>query len=472
MDLRQQQKLTQRMSLTPQMKQSLRLLQLPLLELKEYLHTQIEENPVLEQSKQKEDPQESLSIKKLDRLLELNEIGNIHNHNSPDQAIKELQDKQRYRENIITKGICLHDNLMRQLRLLKLKSRDFIIAEAIIADIDENGYLCSSLSELATLIKKYPRIKDEKISKKNIEDMLCVVQAFEPTGIAARNLKECLLIQLKNKNIENQLVLVLINNHLVDIAKNKIALICKKLKKSISQVKNAMKIISFLEPKPGRIFDNQEVIRTKSAIPDVILEKSEGKMEIIINTRWLPNLSINRQYKKLLKSSGTNDSVREYLKQKIKSATWLIKSLSQRDETIRKISECILSMQKDFLKSGDFSKLKPLTLKQIAKKIGRNESTISRVVSSKYIRTPVGTYKLNSFFSSYLSSTDGEKISTEHIKSLIDEFIEEESPQKPLRDSAIAEILKSKGIQIARRTIAKYREELDIPAYHQRKNHT
>jgi RNA polymerase sigma-54 factor len=473
MDLKQQQKLAQRMSLTPQMKQSLKLLQLPLFELKEYLQAQVEENPVLEQARQKEGPEELISAKKLNKLLELSERSkDPTNYNSPNQTMKEMQDKQRYRENIITKGICLHDNLIGQLRLLKLTPLNFIIAEAIISDIDENGYLLSSLDQLTALIKKHPLIKEKKISKKNIEDMLAVVQTFEPVGIAARNLKECLLIQLKAKNIKNQTAHTLICSHLVDIAKNKTATIAKKLKKPVCEIKEAMKIISFLEPKPGRIFDSQEMIAAKSSIPDVILEKNEGKLEVIINTRWLPTLSINKHYKKLLKSDETTDSVKEYLNQKIKSATWLIKTLSQRDETIRKISECILSMQGDFLQSGNFAHIKPLTLKQVAKKIGRNESTISRVVSSKYIRTPVGTYKLNSFFSSHLSTEKGEKISTEHIKSLINDIIEDEPPQKPLRDNAIAKALKNKGIQIARRTVAKYREELDIPPYHQRKTPT
>jgi RNA polymerase sigma-54 factor len=466
MDLHQRQKMTQRMSLTPQMKQSLHLLQLPLIELRGYLEAQIEENPVLE-AKEKD---RSLSEKRLKKLLEVNEKSGPPQYNSPDQSTKELQDKQRYRENIITKDLCLHDHLMGQLRLLNLPKDEYLIAEAIIADIDENGYLRSSLEEITALLQKKIPFNEVKIRKNKVENMLVVVQTFEPAGIAARSLKECLMIQLNGKKNPNPLTAALINGHLPDIAKNKAVLIAKKLKKPLAEIRRSIKEISLLEPKPGRLFDNQQTVEAKSSIPDVILEKNHGKLEVIVNTRWLPTLSVNKQYKQLLKSGDTSQEVKEYLNQKVKSASWLIKALAQRDETIRKISECILLTQKDFLNSGDFSRLKPLTLKEIANKVGRNESTVSRVVNSKYIRTPIGTYKLNSFFSARLPTSTGEHVSNERIKSLVHEIIEEENPDKPFRDSAIAKMLTDKGIKIARRTIAKYREELGIPAYHQRKN--
>jgi len=470
MDIKQRQKLSQRLALSPQMKQSLRLLQLPLLELKTYLETQVEENPVLEHKAAEKRLEESFSEEKIKKILSLSEKHTEgSDYNSPVDGLDGLQKRQRYRESIITKEPSLYDHLLRQLRMHRLTPRTSIIGEHIIADIDENGYLRSSTEELQAQLKGHPALGEKKITKQEFEDVLALIQTFDPAGIAAKNLKECLLLQLKAANRGHSLAYHIVSHHLVDIAKKKKSEIAKKLKKSLPEIEKALREIAGLEPKPGQAFSSHQPLDAKSNLPDVIVQKNEGKFEIIVNTVWLPTISINKQYKRLLQSQTTADHLKQYLRQKIKAATWLIKALKQRDETIRKIAQCIATIQADFLESGDLSHLKPLTLKQVAQQVQRNESTVSRVVNSKYIHTPVGTFKLNSFFSTHLATSSGEHISSERIKSFIAEIIAEEQPCRPLRDNTIAKMLQARGIRIARRTIAKYREELKVPAYHRRK---
>ncbi|MFH1771753.1 MAG: RNA polymerase factor sigma-54 [Candidatus Omnitrophota bacterium] len=468
MELKQTQKLSQKMALTPKMKQSLYMLALPLLELKSYLENQVEENPVIEQQQPLEELEESLFSKNTRELLDLSKNSPITDSLFDADSSGDEDKKQNFRQSLITKKPSLHEFLLRQLRMHKLDEITYLLAESIISDIDENGYLICPLEEiLESIIAKnlYPTIN---LTIDGLKNALSLVQSFEPSGIGARNLKECLIIQLKTKNKPNSLAHKIVENYLLEASKNKSAFIAKKLKAPVEEVTKAIKEIYHLNPKPGRTFSQEELSLRKPLVADIIIEKISGKYEILLNTGLLPKINISENYKKMLKAKNTCEDTKRYLNQKIRSALWLIKAVSQREETMRKIAKCILAIQKEFIEHGDLSYLKPLTLKDVAERVGRNESTISRVVNSKYMQTPVGTFKLNFFFSSHLKNAQGDKISTESIKSLIFNLIQNEQPQAALKDSVMSQILNRQGIRIARRTVAKYREELKIPPYHLR----
>ena len=468
MNIKQTQKLTQRMALTPQMKQSIHILALPILELKNYLENQMEKNPILEREKTNQSTEEPLSEDSIKAILGLSEATRDTHYNSQDYSSEEIKEKKHYRESLVTKQLNFQEHLLRQLRFHNLNQKDSLIGEYIIAHIDENGYLKLSNDEIADILNK-AKSYAEQIHKKEVEKVLKIIQTFEPIGVGAKNLKECLLIQLKAKKISDVLLYKIVEGYLPEVARHKVQFISKKLKVPLEKVKDALEAIANLEPKPGRLFAQEQTFYNRTMIPDVTVEKLADKYEIRVNSQWLPSLKINQRYKDILRSPQISADTKKYIEEKIKSALWLVKSVAQREETIRKIADCIVNLQKEFLESGDPACLKPLNLKQVANKIGRNESTVSRVVNNKYIQTPSGIFKMNSFFSTHLKTYQGDEISTENIKSLIFDLISNETPSKPIKDSAIASELKRSGIKIARRTIAKYREELKILPYHQRK---
>ncbi|RKY33645.1 MAG: RNA polymerase sigma-54 factor [Candidatus Omnitrophota bacterium] len=473
MEIKQTQKLTQRLALTPQMRQSLYILQLPLLELKSYIENQVEENPVLEyEYSSKESPkyEEESSLEKIEKLIKIGEEEreNIATY-AYEYTSEEIRKKQNYKETLLTKEITLYEHLLRQLRIYPLKKWELEIGEFIIGNIDEDGYLRISIDEIITSLKESKLADSETITKESVERILRLIQSFDPVGVGARNLKECLLIQLKARNTQNSLVYKIVEGYLPEIAKNRIKFIAQRLKKSPQKIKEAIKIISHLEPKPGRRYSQEKRSYITSSVPDVIIEKINNKYEVIVNTKGLPPLKINNQYKALLKSNKVSKEIKEYIRTQLNSALWLIKAILQREKTIRKIVECLIQVQREFFERGDPSLIKPLTLKEIGKIIKRSESTISRVVNNKYIQTPFGIFRLDTFFTKHLSTIKGEKIPTHNIKSFISHLIEEESPKNPLKDGEIAKLLRKEGIKIARRTVAKYREELKIPPSHLRK---
>ncbi|MGD9015635.1 MAG: RNA polymerase factor sigma-54, partial [Candidatus Omnitrophota bacterium] len=378
---------------------------------------------------------------------------------------EEAQKKQSYRESLVTKGPTLQEHLIRQLRMQELDENEYKIAELIIGNIDQNGYFQSSIEDIVqALSSKGIEVKSEDANK-----ILAILQTFDPIGIGARDLKECLIIQLKAKEKQNSLCYQIVEHYLPDLARNKLKNIAKALKVSLDKIKEAAKEISLLEPKPGRAFTQSETRRVISRSPDIIVEKIDEQYEVIVNNRELPKLKISAQYKNLLNRKDTPEETKNYLKEKINSALWLIKAVMQRQDTIRRIAECIIDIQKDFFAQGQEEQLKPLTLQEVAQRVGRNESTISRVVNNKYIQTPYGIFKLDYFFSGSYQTEQGEAISSEAVKSQIIALIDEEDHQHPLSDDKIVKLFKAQGINIARRTIAKYREELKIPPSHQRK---
>lgn len=453
------QKLTQKMALTPQMRQSIHILQLPLLELKAYMEQQLEENPALEDIQQKPETKESsaadIEIEKLAELAD-QDRKDFEDDFDSGHSQQELKKKHDYLEGLLTKPVTLQEHLLRQLRLQPLNEADYKIGEFIIGEADENGYFQGDLEALAEKLK---------VSSRDVQNMLSLIQTFEPPGVGARNLKECLLIQLNSGGRHNSLAYRVAENHLTDLAKHKVESIARQLKVTPEAVKLALKEISYLEPKPGRAFYQSEARRI---LPDVIVEKMGDGYEITVNGRELPPLKISAQYKGLLKKKDTPEEVKKYLKERLGSAIWLIKAVSQRQETIRRVAEYMVQKQNEFFEYGH-GHLKPLTMKEVAEKVERNESTISRVVNSKYIQTPYGIFALSYFFSgSFRTDTEGD-ISADTVKTRIASLIESEDGQHPLSDAGIVHILRSQGLGVARRTIAKYREELKILPSHLRK---
>lgn len=457
MDIRQTQKLSQKLTLTPLMRQSLKILELPLLELKSYLETEMEENPVLKC----EEPirEESSLSERIEQLMDQEQtLADYSLIESPD----ELKKKRDYKENLISKLPTLEEHLLKQLRVCHLTKKQHRIGECILTNLDENGYLTLTFEEIiANLNKKHP---DEKVDKKDIEDILKLIANFDPVGIAAKNLKECLLIQLKLKKQEHSLAYKIVNQHLPELIKNKTKIIAKKLKVSKEDVDLAIRQISTLNPRPGKSFEAATTQTIVLSVPDIIINE---KSEIIINSGFLPKLRISNYYLNLLKSKKVSDKTKKYIQEKINSALGLMKSISQRESTVCKIVEHIVKIQKEFFESGDRSLINPLSHKEIAKIVQRNESTVSRVINSKYIQTPHGTFKLDYFFSKSLDTTEGKKVSQEHVKHKILDILTEKEGQN-LKDSQIVELLKEQGLKMARRTVAKYRKQLNIPAYYQR----
>lgn len=455
------QKLSLSLTLTPQMKQSLHILQLPLLELAGFVQAELEENPTLERDDSKED---AALHDKMERLIERDDdiAGDFS-----DSTIKDLQKKRDYRESLITQEPTLGEHLLQQLRIQGLDERLFKIGEFLIGSLDDNGYLNSSLEEITNLLNSKV-FKTDPVIKKDAEKILEVIHTFDPAGVGARNLKECLLIQLTLKRRKTSLAYKIVKNYLADLLNRKYKHIGKKLKVPFTEIEEAVAEIGRLEPKPGRSYEQTQSGEIVRVIPDVVLEKVNDKYEIIINTKWVPRLRLSPYHLELLRCKSTPAHTKQYIRKKIRAALGLIQAITQREQTIRDITKEILKIQKRFFEQGDSSHLEPLILKDIAKKIKRNESTVSRVVSKKYIQTPYGVYRLDYFFSGSLLTEDGQAVSQEHIKSKLLTLIDEEDPKKPLRDSAIVRLLQKDGLKIARRTIAKYRDELKIPPYHQR----
>lgn len=422
-------KLTYNLRLTPQMKLSLNLLELPLLQLKEYLNEQIEKNPLLEYLEYEP------AIPTVD---------------------EEDEKKLQYQKELITQAPTLQEYLLEQLHQnVKLK-KEIEIGEFVIGNIDENGYFTGSVKEGALKFKVNPA---------EIERILSLIQTFDPAGIGARNLRECLLLQLKRTPKKASLEHKIINKHLLLLEKRKYediakALSVKKVKISIEEIKEAIKEIAKLNPKPGLTFSNE---KTKYIIPDAVIRKKENGYEVLLNEGEFPRITINKKYQMMLKEKNTAEETRNYLKERLSAAQTLLSALLKRKETIQKITEIIIHIQKDFLNKKEAGLL-PLTLEQIARQAGRHKSTICRAISNKYIQTPHGIFQLRYFINPGVKQKDGEPLSSTAIKSKIAKLIKNENKRKPLTDRKINAILKQERITISRRVIAKYRKQLKIPS--------
>jgi RNA polymerase sigma-54 factor len=431
MEIRQRTEL--RKLLVPELAQSLNILSLPLPDLKALIETESENNPFLDES---ETPQDKTKISLKSLLPPASRVTGP----DTDFVLESLTQKPS-----------LQDVLLRQLGMFTESDEEFSIGQEIIGNIDENGYLQASLEEIAATLN---------ITQDKVENALKLIQQFEPSGVAARTVSECLLIQLESANEKDPLLKKLAESHLEDIAKKNYHLISKALKEPFEKIELLIKKILKLDPKPGRNYSRQE---TQRIIPDIIISEKDEGLEIAINDEDIPTLKINEDYRAMLKDNSLNPQTKEFLTAKLNSALEILRAISKRKFTLRKIVETIVEIQQEAILSADLSSLKPLTFKEVAQKIEMHESTVCRAVMNKYVELPYQTIALRNLFSSRVHDTNGQSVSSTHIKVQIKELIDQEDKKHPLSDGDIVKILLEKNnLKVARRTVAKYREELKI----------
>lgn len=438
----------QKLVMTPELRQAIQLLQYNSLELNEYLEIQMESNPMLEVAN---NSIEHENIEELGKEAEdidwkefLGKYDDISYTERRDKNIKEVT-----YENFISYSPSLKEYLLSQLNLTNMDEKEKNVGQFIIESVDENGYLAVSLDSIA---------EELGVSFEYAENVLFQIQTFDPVGVGARDLKECLIIQLIDRKIEDPNVFTIVENYLEDIANNRMMKISKELNIDIKEVQKICDVIRSLEPKPGRGFGGSSD-NIRYIVPDITLQHVDGEYIVVLNDVTGPRLNINSFYKELV--SKTNDpQISQFLNSKLNSALWVIKSIEQRRTTIYRVVKSILKFQLDFFEKGE-KFLKPLTLKEVADDIGVHESTVSRATNGKYMQTPRGVFELKYFFSSGVSGEKGD-VSAISIKSTLKDLIENENHKKPLSDQQISNLLKEKGISISRRTVAKYREEMNI----------
>ena len=433
---------TQKLSMTPELIQAIQILQFNNQELVDYVQNELLENPVLEAEKEY-DTQE-VDIREKIREADYEEESFKQWEYSPDE-----DDDYTY-EQYVSEEDTLTDYLFMQLQFSNLKGKHAAIGKYIIEAVDDNGYLTASVEEIAQAV-------DAEIE--DVEDTLNFIQTFDPAGIAARNLRECLIIQLASKGLLTDEIEYIIENMLEDLADNKIAHIAKTLNMKNQEVQQIADLIKTLEPKPGRLFSSGET--TRYVIPDIFVEKINDEFVVTNNDTSVPKLMVSSYYNKLSAEADKDEELNKYLNDRFNAAVWLIKSIEQRKQTIYNVASAVVKYQQDFFDKGE-KYLKTLTLKQIAEEVGVHESTVSRSINGKYMQSPRGVFELKYFFSSGVSGGDGAGVSSNSVKSIIKEIINGEDPRKPYSDQDIVEILKEKGIDISRRTVAKYREGMNI----------
>ena len=468
-------KLSQKLILTPQLQQSIKLLQLPLLELTQDINQELINNPMLEESTEGESDgknelsvtaaEEPFSERSGDIEAPLEKIFGFTADNYFEERESDGRDFGYFNESPEEVSspfernrnkTDLYEHLLWQLRLSHVSETTGPTAEIIINNLNDDGYLQASSEEIAKLAD---------VDLNIVEEALSYVQRLDPPGVGARNLQECLLLQLKTLNLEGSFVEKILVSGFTELERKKYKQLAAKLNTSIDEILAAVKIIEGLEPRPGRNYSGEEPLHI---VPDVFVEESDGKFIIMLNDEGVPKLRLSNYYRKLLankKSLGTEE--KQFLEEKLRSAIWLLRSLDQRNKTIYRVTESILKFQEDFFRKGP-SYLKPLNLKNIAEDLGMHESTISRVTSNKYVQCPQGLLNFRFFFSNAVSSARG-AISTSTVKDIIKQLISDENPKEPLNDKKIVNLLKDKGINVARRTAAKYREELKILSHIKRK---
>ncbi len=476
------QKLAQQQILAPQMQQSLAILQAPILELRSLVEQELQQNPVLEEAPpqpapeddnstlKKEDPTEppadvyydpavekpsnqpvddfQAEFEKL-ALLDQEWKEKFSEINPPLRSAEVEEEKRKYMFDSLTSETSLAEFLLEQVRLSDLPKEKYPIAEMIIGNIDENGYLKASIDELSY---------STNIPADDIEEVLKVIHTFHPPGVGAQNLRECLLIQLEQLGKENSIDYIIVKNHIDKLAKHRFREIAKELNVKIEDVQEAAERISRLEPKPGRIFlpDNDVYV-----VPEVFVEKIGDDYIVAVNNEYVPRLRISNIYKDLMADPNTPPQDKDYIKTKINAGKNFIKSIHHRQQTIIAIAKEIVKRQRDFMEKG-VAYLKPMNMSEIAEAVGVHETTVSRTVSGKYMKTPQGVFEMKYFFSSGIQTSDGQNLSNKTIKQMIIDLFKNEDPSNPLSDHDIVQILAQKGIVIARRTVAKYRTELKI----------
>ncbi len=475
-----QQKLQQKLS--PQQIQLIRLLELPAIELEERVKHELEENPALEEGAEPIDDfdaadggedEDGLPVSDID--LSLGDY--LTEDDIPDYKLQEISERRERREEIpFSIGQSLHEFLLQQLGLRELTPKEVQIAEYIIGNIDDDGYLRRDLSSIADDLIFQAGVE---VEEKEIEAVLQVIRDFEPAGVCAGDLRECLLLQLARKKQTEGVVLAtqVLHDFYEDFIRKHYDKIMRSLNCDEDLLKKAIREITLLNPKPGGDWGGALETVMNTVIPDFIVEAHNGELILSMNNRDVPDLRINRDYAEMFQDysatkANQTSEMREavqFVKQKLDSAQWFIDAIRQRQETMQRTMEVIILLQRDFFFTGDEATLRPMILKDVAERAGYDISTISRVSNSKYVQTNFGVYPLKFFFSESMQTDSGEEISTREVKKIMKEHIEGEDKRKPLTDDELTTILKQKGYLIARRTVAKYREQLEIPVARLRK---
>jgi RNA polymerase sigma-54 factor len=493
------QRLTQSLVLAPQLQQSLALLQAPTLELKALVEQELQQNPVLEETSQevetleKEAPESDKEAEKeteapesaesaetsdpesdvdsdsdkgqaggenepadnfeaeFERLVQLDQEWRDHfsQTNLPIKASAEEEEKRQFMFDSLVVGTSLQETLLTQVRESALAEDQWPIAEMLIGNIDEYGYLKASIEELTGSTG----LESEKILA-----VLKVVQTFDPAGVGARDLRECLLLQLERSGQKNTLEYRIVDEFMDALGKRRIPEIARGTGQSVDDVQAALERIARLEPRPGRAFlpDNDQYI-----LPEVFVQKIGDDFSITTNNEHIPHLRISNTYKDLMSHRENSAEVRNYIREKIRAGKFLIKSLHQRQQTILNIAKEIVRRQREFMEKG-VAFLKPLTMVQVAEVVGVHETTVSRAVSGKYMQTPQGLFEMKYFFTAGIQTASGDGLSNTSVKDMISDIFKKEDPSKPLSDQEVVKMLQERGIVIARRTVAKYRTELNI----------
>lgn len=513
-ELKQQLRISQQLVMTPQLQQAIKLLQLNQQELVDLVQDELQENPCLEEDDREEatagersdetpeqvraedearepvaESEAEATATETDReLRELSaDLDAASDEPAPPSADSEVTESPSDADKIadvqwddymesnpltglegrgkgdddnrpsieasLTRAPNLAEHLNWQIQLSDFSVEEVAIAEWIIGNLDEKGYLGATVEEVAL---------QAQADASAVEAVLLKIQQLDPAGVAARNLRECLLIQLRMLNPSNSLVLQMVQDHMDLLQRRDFKKLARILDASVEQVSEAVRLVGNLEPRPGRAFGGDEPVYI---IPDIYVYKVSGEFHILLNEEGLPRLKINSVYRDVLSersaSGGESRDAKNYVQDKVRSAMWLIKSIHQRQRTIYKVTESIIRYQRDFFESG-VSSLKPLNLRDVADDIGMHESTVSRVTTNKYMHTPQGIFELKYFFNSSISRVQGDAVASESVKEEIRKLVGAEDPYRPLSDQRIVEELKRINIDIARRTVTKYREALNI----------
>jgi len=484
LEIRQQLKLSQQLVMTPQLQQAIKLLQLSRMELVELVQQELEENPILEETlEQAESPEQEPTPEEAANLEvsreDVADSESVQEVKGEEEGLSDIDwqtyldgytaggtvgehyydedDERPSFENLLTRTESLADHLLWQINLSRLSDEERLVAAEIIGNLDEDGYFKATLEEVAEATATTPEA---------VECILTKVQELDPPGIACRTLQECLLKQVETLEMQGTVIESMLREHLGELENKKYQVIAKSLDVSLDEVLSAAKVISNLDPRPGRQFNFDEVHYIS---PDIFVHKIGEEYVVVLNDEGLPNLRINSFYRNALSgATQLDDKAGEYIQEKMRGALWLIKSIHQRQRTIYKVTRSIVKFQKAFFDYG-IEHLKPLVLRDVAEDIQMHESTISRVTTNKYVQTPQGLFELKYFFNSGINTGDGDSVASEAVKSKIKEIITAENSRKPYSDQKIVEILREHNIDIARRTVTKYREMMNIGSSTQRK---
>ncbi len=472
--MQQRQSLALQQVLSPQLQQSLLILQTPLLELRNLVQQEMETNPVLEELPEDSGANERSEAEvsadenfkdEFEKLASLDEEWRDYMAQSASSNFdgrsgsKDADEKRQFLFDSIPVQETLQQNLIAQLNQTVLSADDRKAAELIVGNIDDDGFLQSTPEEMAL---------NSGIPQDDFERMLELIQTFYPAGVGARDLRECLLLQLRRQGKEHSLEHGIVSEHMDDLGRHRFLEIARRMEISVEDVQKAADNIARLNPRPGQVF---AAAPQNYVLPDVIVEKVDGEYQIAFNNEQIPHLRISNLYKDIIASGDAQGSdVKDYIRDKIRSGKFLIRSIHQRQQTIINIAQQIVSRQRDFLEHGP-SHLKPMTMAEVADAVGVHETTVSRAVSGKYMATPQGVFEMKYFFTGGYQTATGESLSNISVKQAVLDLVKHESGSAPLSDHEIVEILSERGIPIARRTVAKYRSELNILPSHMRRKY-